>query len=138
MPSNPVGRDKETALAARMRRLGVRESDLKESFIRSGGKGGQNVNKVATCVRIKHLPSGIEVRCQKERSQALNRFLARRRLLDKIENKIVGRVSAAQAKIAKLRRQKRRRSRRAKEKMLSAKHIKAEKKRQRGRPQPDE
>jgi len=138
MPSSPVGQDKESALAARMRRLGVRESDLKESFIRSSGKGGQNVNKVATCVRIKHLPSGIEVRCQKERSQALNRFLARRRLLDKLEEKIAGRASAAQAKIAKLRRQKRRRSRRAKEKVLNAKHIQAEKKRQRSRPQPEE
>jgi len=138
MAKYSVGQDKEAGLNARMRRLGIREGDLKESFIRSGGKGGQNVNKVATCVRIKHLPSGIEVRCQKERSQALNRYLARKRLLDKFETEKLGRLSASQAKWEKLRRQKRRRSRRAKEKMLTNKHLQTEKKRLRSRPQSEE
>ena len=111
-----------------MKRLGVRELDLEESFVRSSGPGGQHVNKVATCVRLRHRPTGIEVRCQRERSQALNRFLARRVLLDKIEEKRLGALSAERQRIAKIRRQKRRRSRRAKEKMLRGKHLQAEKK----------
>lgn len=109
----------------RMQALGVREEDLEEHFIRSGGHGGQNVNKVATCVWLRHRPSGMEVKVQRERSQALNRFLARRLLLDKIETERLGRLSAEQQRIAKIRRQKRRRSRRAKEKMLHAKHHRA-------------
>ena len=124
----PVSPEKQAALLSRMKRLGVREMDLEEKFIRSGGPGGQNVNKVSTCVVLRHLPSGIEVRCQRERSQALNRFLARRILLDKIEKKQLGVLSAERARIAKIRRQKQRRSRRAKEKMLEAKHRQAEKK----------
>ena len=128
MPFFPVSPEKQAALLSRMKRLGVREMDLEEKFIRSGGPGGQNVNKVSTCVVLRHLQSGIEVRCQRERSQVLNRFLARRILLDKIEKKQLGVLSAERARIAKIRRQKRRRSRRAKEKMLEAKHRQAEKK----------
>ena len=128
MPFFPVSPEKQAALLSRMKRLGVREIDFKENFIRSGGPGGQNVNKVSTCVVLRHLPSGIEVRCQRERSQALNRFLARRLLLDKIEKRELGVLSAERARIAKIRRQKKRRSRRAKEKMLEAKHRQAEKK----------
>jgi protein subunit release factor B len=123
-----VGPDKEQALAERMEKLGIRESDLVEKFIRSGGHGGQNVNKVATCVYLKHLPSGVEVKCQQERSQALNRFLARRILADKIETAILGKQSEEEQRIAKIRRQKRKRSKRAKEKMLADKHHVAEKK----------
>jgi len=111
-----------------MRRLGVHERDLEESFIRSGGPGGQNVNKVATCVVLRHRPSGLEVRCQRERSQALNRFLARRILLTRLEAQRLGRLSEEARRIAKIRRQKRRRSRRAKEKLLRDKRLQAQKK----------
>jgi len=117
-----VSPEKEQALADRMERLGLRESDIVEKFIRSGGHGGQNVNKVATCVYLKHLPTGTEVKCQEERSQALNRYLARRILADKIEAAVLGRESAEAQRIAKIRRQKRKRSKRAKEKMLADKH----------------
>jgi protein subunit release factor B len=122
----PVSPAKEQALAERMQGLGIREEDIEESFVRSSGKGGQNVNKVATCVVIFHRPSGTQVKCQRERSQALNRFHARQLLADKIERQILGAASAEAQRIAKLRRQKRRRSRRAREKMLEAKHARAE------------
>jgi protein subunit release factor B len=134
-----VGADKDQALAERMERLGIREEDLIEKFVRSGGRGGQNVNKVATCVYLKHLPTGTEVKCQMERSQALNRFLARRILADKIEAAILGKASAEEQRIAKIRRQKRKRSRRAKDKMLAAKRHVAEKKRARSfKPDPSD
>jgi protein subunit release factor B len=122
----PVSTAKEEALAERMQRLGIREEDLDESFVRSRGKGGQNVNKVSTCVVLLHRPSGTQVKCQRERSQALNRFHARQLLADKIERQVLGAASAEAQRIAKLRRQKRRRSRRAKEKMLQEKHAHAE------------
>jgi protein subunit release factor B len=127
-----VSPDKEQALAERMEKLGLREEDIVEKFIRSGGHGGQNVNKVATCVYLKHLPTGTEVKCQKERSQALNRYLARRILADKVEAAVLGKKSEEEKRIAKIRRQKRRRSKRAKEKMLADKRHVSEKKRSRG------
>ncbi|MBI1976044.1 MAG: peptide chain release factor-like protein [Candidatus Omnitrophica bacterium] len=114
---------KETALRQKMERLGIREADLIEKFIRSGGHGGQNVNKTATCVYLKHLPTGIEVKVQRERSQTLNRFLARRLLTDRIERMILGKQSEEEQKYEKIRRQKRRRSRRAKQKMLEQKKL---------------
>jgi protein subunit release factor B len=113
--------EKEEALRQRMERLGIREQDVVEKFVRSQGKGGQNVNKVETCVYLKHIPTGIEVKCQQERSQALNRFLARRILADKVEARITGQKSEEQQRIEKIRRQKRKRSKRAKLKMLEAK-----------------
>ncbi|MEK7806500.1 MAG: peptide chain release factor-like protein, partial [Chloroflexota bacterium] len=76
MGSFPVSVTKRLALADRMRRLGVREGDLEEWFLRSSGPGGQRANKVSTCVVLRHRPSGLEVRCQRERLQGLNRFLA--------------------------------------------------------------
>ncbi|PIQ82587.1 MAG: peptide chain release factor-like protein [Candidatus Omnitrophica bacterium CG11_big_fil_rev_8_21_14_0_20_64_10] len=112
---------KGQALERRMARLGIREGDLRERFVRARGPGGQNVNKVATCVVLTHGPSGCSVRAQSERSQALNRFLARRLLVAKLEREREGRRSAEQQRIQKIRRQKRRRSRRAKEKVLAAK-----------------
>ena len=123
-----VGPKKEKALAERMDSLGIREADIVEKFIRSGGHGGQNVNKVATCVYLKHLPTGFEVKCQQERLQSLNRFLARRILVDKIETAILGKQSAEEQRIAKIRRQKRKRSKRAKDKMLADKRHVSDKK----------
>ena len=117
----PISQDKQAQLAARMAALGVNEADIEESFVRSGGHGGQNVNKTATCVMLLHRPTGLQVKCQTTRQQALNRFLARRLLLDKIEAQQKGFVSAERDRIEKIRRQKRKRSRRAKEKMLAEK-----------------
>jgi len=126
-----VSPEKEKTLQEKMAKLGIREEDLVERFIRSGGHGGQNVNKVSTCVYLKHVPTGIEVKCQQERSQALNRFLARRIMAEKIESMILGKKSERQQRIEKLKRQKRRRSRRAKEKVLELKHLTSQKKRSR-------
>jgi len=111
-----------------MAALGVRESDIEESFVRSGGKGGQNVNKVATCVMVLHRPTGLQVKCQTTRHQGLNRLIARRLLLDKIEKMRTGQVAAEEARVAKLRRQNRKRSRGAKERMLAGKSLQSAKK----------
>lgn len=111
-----------------MAALGVREADIKESFVRSGGHGGQNVNKVSTCVMLLHSPTGVQVKCQETRQQGLNRYIARRLLLDKIEEKRNGFVATQRAEIEKIRRQKRKRSQRAKNKMLADKSHHGEKK----------
>lgn len=130
----PVSGGKVDDLNQRMLRLGIKESDLTESFVRSGGAGGQNVNKVSTCVVLKHGPSGLEVKCQRERSQALNRFFARRLLVEKLEALRDGARNRQQQAAEKIRRQKRRRSRRSKNKMLDEKSKHGEKKAARSRP----
>jgi protein subunit release factor B len=121
MGAFPVGSDKEDQLARRMAALGVSEAEIDETFVRSGGHGGQNVNKTSTCVMLVHRPTGLQVKCQSTRQQGLNRFLARRLLLDKIEGLKRGFVASERAAIEKIRRQKRKRSRRAKERLLADK-----------------
>ena len=124
-----VSKAKEKELQAKMDALKIREADIEESFVRSGGKGGQKVNKTSTCVYLKHVPTGIEVKCQEERSQSLNRYRARTILVKKVAASIEGRESEERLRREKIRRQKRKRSKRAKEKMLAEKRITAEKKR---------
>lgn len=126
-----VSKAKKEALKKKMQSLSIREEDLVEKFIRSSGKGGQHLNKASTCVYLKHTPTGIDVKCQKERSQVLNRFLARRILTNKIETLIKGELSEERRRIEKIRRQKRKRSKRAKEKILKDKRKRAEKKKMR-------
>lgn len=128
MGAFPVSIEKENQLAQRMASLGVSEADIQESFVRSGGHGGQNVNKTSTCVMLVHGPTGIQVKCQETRQQGLNRYIARRLLLDKIEERKNGFVAAQRAEIERIRRQKRKRSRRARDKMLANKAHQADKK----------
>jgi len=128
MSAFPVSPEKAALLDKRMADLGVHENDLDENFMRSGGHGGQNVNKVNTCVVLVHRPTGLQVRCQETRQQGLNRFIARRLLLDRIEQQRNGFVAAQRAEREKIRRQKRKRSRRAKQRMLADKAHQSTKK----------
>jgi len=127
-----VSKEKQDALREKMESLGIHEKDIIEKFIRSSGKGGQKVNKTSTCVYLKHIPTNIEVKCQRERYQAINRYLARKILIDKVDTMIRGKESEEQQKIAKIRRQKRKRSKKAKMKMLEDKKKRAQKKKDRG------
>jgi len=113
--------EKQLELQERMARLGIREDDIIEKFILGSGKGGQKINKTSSCVYLKHLPSGIEIKCQKERSRELNRFYARRDLCEKIEYSLFKEKSEKQKEIAKIRRQKKRRSRKTQVKLIEQK-----------------
>ncbi|MGJ8658055.1 MAG: peptide chain release factor family protein [Akkermansiaceae bacterium] len=126
--------EKWKALEARMLKLGILAEDLTEKFIRGSGSGGQKINKTASCVYLKHTPSGIEVKCQAERSRELNRFIARKELCETFQEKILGIQSARQQAREKIRRQKRRRSRRQKNRMLDDKSKQGEKKQRRQKP----
>ncbi len=128
MPTFPVSPAKEQELIRRMLAVNLKEEDLEESFIRGSGPGGQKINKTSVAVQLLHRPSGLMVRAQTGRSQAMNRYFARKRLVEKLEEKILGEKSERRQLAEKIRRQKRRRSRRAKEKMLREKKITAEKK----------
>jgi len=119
---------KERRLSQRMAGLGIRNKDITESFVRSSGPGGSNANKTSTCVYLKHIPTGIEVKCQRERSQVLNRYLARCILAQKIESGIKKGLAEEARRKEKLRRQKRRRSQKSKLRMLEEKHRHSQKK----------
>ncbi len=104
---------KQAELEARMAALGLREEDLAETYVRSSGPGGQKVNKTSSCVVLKHGPTGLEVKMQKERSQPLNRYHARKRLCELLEERTLGAKSPAALKAEKIRKQKQRRRRRS-------------------------
>ncbi len=138
MSDAAVTTEKKQQLAAWMETLGIRESDLRESFILGAGAGGQKINKTSVSVRLHHLPSGLAVKCSRTRSRELNRFLARRKLCERIEEKRNEQFSARRQAIEKIRRQKRRRSRRQRARMLADKRRHGEKKRDRAPVSPDE
>ena len=119
---------KQKELEDRFVKLNIKECDIIEKFIHSSGNGGQNVNKVSTCVYLKYVPLNIEIKCQKARTQLLNRYYARRMLAEEIECRLLGEKSKKQREIEKIRQQKRKRSKRAKEKILELKRMNSEKK----------
>ncbi len=114
--SFPVTEAKAGALYERMAGCGLSESDIEESFTRSGGPGGQNVNKTSTCAVLKHKPTGLEVKCGKTRSQGLNRYYARKILCEQLEAAKLGKKSPAAKKAEKKRKQKQKIKRRARKK----------------------
>lgn len=116
MTNFPVTESKKEALRLKMQELQVSENDLEEKFIKSSGPGGQKVNKTDTCVILTHLPTGLQAKSQRSRSQALNRFFARRLLLKKIEVKLLGQELAEQKKINKIKKNKKKQAKRARDK----------------------
>ena len=133
-----VGQEKRQALQRRMEQLGLHEEDLLEKFIRGSGHGGQKINKTSSCVYLKHLPTGIEVKCQLERSRTMNRFLARRELCDQVEEIQLGEQSARRQRREKIRRQKRRQSRRQRQRNVRLKRQHGQKKSLRKGPGPND
>jgi protein subunit release factor B len=125
---NPISSEKLNDLAQRMAALGITEENLLEKFVRGSGSGGQKINKTSSCVFLKHLPSGVCIKCQMDRSRELNRFLARRELCEQLEHIRDGKASAKTQAIEKMRRQKRQRSRRPKQRSVADKRILSTKK----------
>ncbi len=125
---NPISSEKTDALAQRMSALGINEANLLEKFVRGSGAGGQKINKTSNCVFLKHLPSGVCIKCQMDRSREMNRFLARRGLCDQLEAIRDGRAIAKTQAIEKMRRQKRPRSQRSKQRSVADKRITSQKK----------
>jgi protein subunit release factor B len=125
---NPISSEKTTALEARMAALGISECELLEKFVRGSGAGGQKINKTSNCVFLKHLPTGVCIKCQIDRSREMNRFLARRELCDQLESIRDGKSSAKTQAIEKMRRQKRQRSRRSKQRSVADKRQLSQKK----------
>ena len=107
-----ISEKKKKELESKMSSLGIEEKDILEKFVRSSGHGGQNVNKTATCVYLKHMPTGIEVKCMKERSQNINRFFARRELIEKIESQM-GIKTGRDIKIERIRQRKAKKGKRS-------------------------
>lgn len=129
-----VAKEKLEQLTKRMEDLSIKEDDLIEKFILGSGSGGQKINKTSSCVYLKHIPTGIEVKCQQERSRELNRYVARKELCNKIEDIYHKETSKRVQEIEKIRRQKKRRSRKSKEKMLADKKTLSTKKKLRKSP----
>jgi protein subunit release factor B len=127
MPS-PVSAEKIAALEQSMATLGIREEDLLEKFVRGSGSGGQKINKTSNCVFLKHLPTGVCIKCQIDRSREMNRFLARRELCDQLDAIRQGKAIAKTQAIEKLRRQKRPRSQRSKQRSIADKRAISQKK----------
>lgn len=125
---NPITSEKLAALEQRMAALGITEAELLEKFVRGSGSGGQKINKTSNCVFLKHLPSGVCIKCQMDRSRELNRFLARRELCEQLEMIRDGKASAKTQAIEKTRRQKRQRSRRSKQRSVADKRVLSQKK----------
>jgi protein subunit release factor B len=121
MRALPVSPEKAAELARRMAAVGLREEDLRETFVRASGHGGQNVNKVATCVMLRHQPTGLRVKCQSARQQGMNRYLARQWLCEKLEARRRERRAAEQARRARAQRQRRKPGPRAKERRRAEK-----------------
>lgn len=128
----------DDTLNKRMRRLGIREEDIEENFIRGTGAGGQKINKTSSTVVLVHRPTGLEVRCQRERSQSQNRMVARQELCDKLETKLENARQTKRDAIELKKRQNRKRPRGLKERILEHKHRRSEVKKHRGRPRGDE
>lgn len=121
-----VSKEKQAALKIRMAELGIEERDLIEKFILGSGKGGQKLNKTSSCVYLKHIPTQIEIKCQKDRSRVMNRFWARRELCDHIEAQIRCEKTKQQQAREKIRQQKKRRSRRLKKKLVEDKRQRSQ------------
>jgi protein subunit release factor B len=125
---NPISTDKLTELSQRMSSLKIDEADLLEKFVRGSGAGGQKINKTSNCVFLKHLPTGVCIKCQMDRSREMNRFLARRELCLQFEKIRDGDAVAKTQAIEKMRRTKRPRSRRSKQRSVADKRLLSRKK----------